>query len=157
MVGRYRSNSFVVGIDLRNEVHDLHSNPKWGSGFMMTWGVWGWVNQRAGLFCFQVSFFLQFVVSLLVVQNLKEKGRAENFKRTSLPLILPGGSCLFPFYSIHQGFNSTAIKAAPSPQPSVFVDRITLCMVLWLLFWIKIAGGSPTARLPTNWNLIFPH
>lgn len=36
---RYRDNPYVVGIDLRNEVHDLHSNPKWG-GFMMTWGVW---------------------------------------------------------------------------------------------------------------------
>ena len=36
---RYKGNPFVVGIDLRNEVHDLHANPKWGNGLMMTWGV----------------------------------------------------------------------------------------------------------------------
>ncbi|CAJ1360660.1 unnamed protein product [Effrenium voratum] len=50
---RYRDNPYVVGIDLRNEVHDLHSNPKWG-GFMMTWGDenpktdWAAAATRAG-------------------------------------------------------------------------------------------------------------
>ncbi|CAK9072500.1 4-beta-glucanase E1) (Endocellulase E1) [Durusdinium trenchii] len=50
----YRGNSFVVGIDLRNEVHDLHSNPKWGNGLMMTWGDndpktdWAAAATRAG-------------------------------------------------------------------------------------------------------------
>lgn len=54
MTRRYRGNSFVVGIDLRNEVHDLHSNPKWGNGLMMTWGDndpktdWAAAATRAG-------------------------------------------------------------------------------------------------------------
>lgn len=54
MTKRYKGNPFVVGMDLRNEVHDLHSNPKWGSGLMMTWGDgnpktdWAAAATRAG-------------------------------------------------------------------------------------------------------------
>ncbi|CAE8591955.1 unnamed protein product [Polarella glacialis] len=71
MTRRYKSDPLVVAIDLRNEVHDLHSNPKWGNGLMITWGDgnpktdWAAAATRAGNRVLQENADLLIVVMAL--------------------------------------------------------------------------------------------